>query len=245
MSQSATSRIVSALVVGLFIYIVAILLPKIVVSGVIAPIATTQALELTLSLIAIWILGRARFSDYGFRRPQGDYLKAANMGHIAVAAGAALVLGMAATGTVLITGAGGNPFVKKMSLPQIILFAWVFSSIIEEIFTRGFIQSHIAQATTASIKLVFFRIQIPVLVSALAFAAMHLVLLRSGAGVTTMAIILPFTFSVGLLAGHERSRSDSLIPAIGVHMLANIGGLLGGIIYAIISVLTGHGIPTP
>jgi membrane protease YdiL (CAAX protease family) len=245
MPSSTTSRIISALVVGLVIFFVAIYLPKVFLEGVIAPIAATQALELILSLLAIAILGGARFAEYGFRRPQDDYLTTGNISHVVIVAVAAVVLGMAATSAVLLTGAVGNPIIKKMNIFQIMLFVWVFSSIIEEIFTRGFIQSHIARATNASIRLVFFRVEIPVLIGALAFASMHLVLLRSGVDVTTLIIILPFTFLAGILAGRERSRSGSLIPAIGVHMLANIGGLLGGIVYAIISVLSGHGLPTP
>ncbi len=245
MSTSASSRIVSTFAVGFAIFIVAILLPKFFLNGAVPKIATTQALELTLSVLAIAILGKARFADYGFRWLRGDYLKVANMGRIALAAGGSAALGMAATGAILITGAQGNPLAKELTLPQIVLFVWLFSSIIEEIFTRGFIQSHIAQATESSIKFVFFRVQIPVLLSALAFASMHLVLLRSGADLKTLVIILLFTFSVGLLAGHERSRSGSLLPAIGIHMLANIGGMVGGILYGIISVLTGHGIPAP
>lgn len=245
MPSSTISRIITALVVGIIIFFVAIYLPKVFLEGVIAPVAATQALELILSLLAIAILGGARFAEYGFCRPQGDYLATANIPRIAIMAVVAVVLGMAATSAVLITGAVGNPIIKKMNIFQIMLFVWIFSSIIEEIFTRGFIQSHIARATSASIRLVFFRVEIPVLIGALAFASMHLVLLRSGAGAATLLIILPFTFFVGLLAGHERSRSASLIPAIGVHMLANIGGLLGGIVYAIISVLSGHGLPTP
>jgi len=245
MSSSVSSRIVSAFIVGLVIFIIAILIPKFIFTGAVPTIATTQVLELTLSLLAIAILGKARFADYGFRRPQSDYLKSDNLGHIAVAAVAAVVLGMVATATTLLIGAAGNPLARELNLPQIVLFVWIFSSVIEEVFTRGFIQSYIARATTSSINFGLFRIQVPVLCGAIAFAAMHLVLLIRGAGAATMAIILTFTFSVGLLAGHERFRSESLVPAIGIHMLANIGGLLGGIVYAIISVLTGHGLPTP
>ncbi len=65
----------------------------------------------------------------------------------------------------------------------------------------------------------------------------------SGADLKTIIIILLFTFSLGLLAGHLRSRSGSLLPAIGVHMLANIGGVMGGIVYTVISIMTGGRAP--
>ncbi len=243
MPQLPVPRIIVTFIVGFFIWVVAIFLPKVIITGTIPAIATTQALELILSIIAVWIFGHGRFADYGFRRPEPGYMGTGNLSRVLMSFGVAVVLGMAATSVTLIVGAAGNPIARELNLPQIILFVWIFSSIIEEIFTRGFIQSHIARATTASINFGLFRIQVPVLCSALAFAAMHLILLRRGADATTIVIILCFTFSVGLLAGHERSRSNSLLPAIGVHMLANIGGLLGGIVYAIISVLTGHGLP--
>jgi membrane protease YdiL (CAAX protease family) len=245
MPATPTSRIITALVVGFVIFVIAVYLPKVIITGVIGSVAVTQALELTLSIIAIAVLGRARFTEYGFRRPQREYLAGTNMPHVVTVAVAALALGMAATIVAMVSGGAGNPIAGKMSFPQIILFVLILSSIIEEIFTRGFIQSHIARVTNSSIRLIFFRVELPVLIGALAFSAMHLVLLRRGVDAATLIILLLFTFSVGLLAGTERSRSASLIPAVGVHMVANVGGMVGGIVYAIISVLSGHGLPSP
>jgi len=89
----------------------------------------------------------------------------------------------------------------------------------------------------------FLRIGRAALISAAFFAAMHLVLLLSHTDAVTVVIILLFTFSVGLLAAHQRERTGSLVPAIGVHMLANVGGVFGGIVYAIIAMLSGGAVP--
>lgn len=232
-------RFMTALCVAIIIFVIAILLPKLFLTGSVIPLLTTQATELILSLVAIAILGKGHFSDYGFRLPGPDHLSRSFLARWVPVSLGALALGALATAAVLISGTAGNPLVRELTFPQIILFVWIFSSIIEEIFTRGFLQGHLITATKASVRLLFFRVDLSTLISALFFACMHLVLLLRGAGLATMVIILLFTFSVGLMAGHQRVRTGSLIPAIGVHMLANIGGVISGIVYAIITIMTG------
>lgn len=239
MAPSNTRRIATALVVAIGIVLVAIILPKIFITGITTRLTTTQGLELILSLLAIVALGRGRFSDYGFCLPRSDRPRAEALLRWIPVGLAAMALGAAATAAVLLTGANGNPLVKQLTFPQIILFVWVFSSIIEEVFTRGFLQGHLATAMPGSVRLLFFRIELSALIGAGFFALMHLTLLISGADLKTIIIILLFTFSLGLLAGHQRARTGSLIPAIGVHMLANIGGVVGGVIYTIASILSG------
>jgi membrane protease YdiL (CAAX protease family) len=61
-----------------------------------------------------------------------------------------------------------------------------------------------------------------VLTGAAAFSAMHLVLLkRMGA---KAAPVLVVTFVLGCIAGVYRETTGSLIPAVLVHMLFNVGG---------------------
>ena len=239
MVSSTRFRIATTLIVAVVIFLVAIILPKLLISAATGRLATTQSLELVLSLVAIAVLGKGRFSDYGFCLPHGDrpagdaFLRWIPVGLLAMA------LGAVATAATLIAGAGGNPLVKQLSFPQIVLFVWIFSSTIEEIFTRGFIQGHLAPAMPGSFRFLFFRIETAAFVSAVFFGLMHLSLLVSGADLKTVIIILLFTFSLGLLAGHQRARTGSLVPAIGVHMLANIGGVIGGMIYMIVLILSG------
>jgi len=218
-------RVSTTILIGIVIFAVAILIPKLLVTDPIPSLLTTQILELILALLAIGILGKWRFSEYGFRLPKSSGTSSAKPVQWLGISLVALSLGAIATLAIAFTHASGNPLVKQLSLPQIILFVWISSSIIEEIFTRGFIQGHISILNSSSIKFLFFRINIPTLISAAFFGAMHTVLLLSGADLLTTIIIVIFTFSLGLLAGHQRARSQSLIPAVFVHMLANMGGL--------------------
>ncbi|MDD4052530.1 MAG: CPBP family glutamic-type intramembrane protease, partial [candidate division Zixibacteria bacterium] len=199
MSQN-TRQIATTLIVAVFIFLVAIILPKIVIPGVTARLATTQSVELVLSLAAIALLGKGRFSDYGFCLPHGDRPRGEALLRWIPVGLIALALGAVATAATLIVGAKGNPVVKQLTFPQIILFVWILSSIIEEVFTRGFIQGHQAPVMPGSLRFLFFRIETAAFVSAAFFALMHLSLLISGADPKTIVIILLFTFSVGLLA---------------------------------------------
>lgn len=234
-----SSRLLITLLVAIFIFAIAIILPKLLITGPINKIATTQILELGLSILAIGILGKGRFREYGFCLPQPGSITPSRLASWFYPAVAAFVVGALATLALLGTGGSGNPLVKQLSLPQMILFVWIFSSTIEEIFTRGFIQGHLAPLSSISVKLLFFRVDLPTLISALFFASMHFSLLLSGVNTTTMTVTFLFTFSLGLIAGHQRARTGSLLPAIGLHMLGNIGGLCGGIIYAVIRILSG------
>ena len=235
MVSSNTSRIATALLVAVGIFLIAILLPKIVLSGALSRLMTTQGLELSLTLLAIVIFGGSKFSEYGFCKPRASQPPAEGGIRWVPICLTAPLLGMVATPLILGLGGTGNPVVKSLSFPQIVLFVWVFSSIIEEVFTRGFLQGHLSVLSGKHVKLLFLRIELPVLISALFFACMHFSLLFAGVDVPTMAVTLLFTFSIGLMAGYLRSKTGSLIPAIAVHMLANIGGMIGGVIYMLVN----------
>ena len=242
MSSEISKKVTTALVTAIIIALAAIVLPKFILTGAVTRISLTQALELTLSLLAIVILGKSRFTEYGFCLPKKDAAPK-NRCHWLLVSTSALLLGMAATIVILASGASGSPVVKELPIPQVILFVWIFSSIIEEVFTRGFLQGHLSVLSGQFVKLLFFRVELPVLISALFFACMHLVLPFVGADAVTTVVIWLFTFSLGLLAGHLRARTASLIPAIIAHLLANIGGLVGGIVYNIISFMISGKLP--
>ncbi len=245
MEKIPIKRIAVALIVSAAIYGAAMILPRLLFDSFIPRLGTTQALELALSLAAIAIFGRGRFADYGFRMPQPDRPTFAALLRWIPTGLLAISLGAAASIAVLVTGAVGNPLVKQLSPPQILLFIWIFSSTIEEVFTRGFLQGHLQPGSPVAADIKPSFVDFPTVISAAAFACMHLVLIASGVDWKTVVIILLFTFSLGLVAGRQRSRTGSLVPAIGVHMLGNVGGLVGGILYAIVSIATGHGMPTP
>lgn len=117
-----------------------------------------------------------------------------------------------------------NP-VPAASPVAIILGIWIYASICEEIFTRGLLQTWLSPL--ARYRVCLLRrcpLSLPVPLSALFFAAMHVVLWpRLGAvtlGVMFLAAIL------GLIAGYYREKTGSLIPAILIHSFFDIGGTL-------------------
>jgi len=238
MASKDTSRVITTLSVAIGIYFVAVVLPKFIISEPVPTLMTTQGLELFLSLVAIAILGKGKFSRYGFCLPKGG-------ARWMLIAAAAPLLGMAATIAVLALNGSGSPTAKHLSFPQIILFVWVLSSIIEEVFTRGFLQGHLSVLSGKYARFGFFRIELPVLISAVFFACMHLVLPFVGADAVTTVVIFLFTLSLGIMTGILRASTGSLIPAIAAHAMANIGGLIGGIIYTALTLLTGGKLPGP
>lgn len=237
MATHTTSRVTMALSVAIGIFLIAIVLPKLLFSSVLPGIMTTQALELLLSLLAIVVFGKSKFSEYGFCLPGASQQPAkAKTRWIRISMMAPL-LGMVATPLILGLGGRGNPLVKDLTPLQIVLFVWIFSSIIEEVFTRGFLQGHLSVLSGKYFRFLFMRIELPVMISALFFACMHFMLLFIGVDAITMIVIFLFTLSIGFMAGHLRARTGSLIPAIAVHILANIGGMVGGVIFTFINFL--------
>jgi membrane protease YdiL (CAAX protease family) len=209
----------------------------------VSSLLTTQGLELVLALLAIGILGKGRFSDYGFRFPRIPTLSGSVLLKWGLIALAAVGMGAVATLAISLSGSSGSPIVKQLSFPQIVLFVWVFSSIIEEILTRGFIQGHLSPLNELSARVLLFRVSVPTLIGALFFGAMHMVVLFGGADIRTTVIIVIFTFSLGLLCGHQRDKSGSLIPAIMLHALANMGAVVGGIVFVLITIVTTGKLP--
>lgn len=110
------------------------------------------------------------------------------------------------------------------SLLQLVLFVWVYASVCEEVLTRGLLQSLIGGWGVAIGSSA--RFSVTVVVSGLFFGAMHLVLIDSMGLFALVPIVLATL--LGFLAAHYRETTGSLIPAIIVHALFNVGGMLPG-----------------
>lgn len=72
MSDKSSSQVITTLAVALAIFLLAIVVPKLLLNQPRHMIAATQGLELLLSLLAIVIFGKSKFSHYGFCRPQSQ-----------------------------------------------------------------------------------------------------------------------------------------------------------------------------
>src|SRR5262249_46365883 len=121
-----------------------------------------------------------------------------------------------------------HPVASQMSFLQIVLVIWLLSSISEEVYVRGLVQSWIADGEEASGTISAFAPSI--VSSALLFAAMHGPLLWSNAGVKGGLTIVLATLGVGWSCAVLRARSGSLLPAIACHVVGNVAGVPGGIL---------------
>ena len=105
---------------------------------------------------------------------------------------------------------------------QDIVFIWIYASICEEVFTRGLLQGFLSPLTKYGFTLLKrWRLSLPVLFSGLFFGMMHIVAIDK----LGPPVIL-FTSALGIIAGYYREKTESLIPAIIIHALFNIGGML-------------------
>ena len=108
---------------------------------------------------------------------------------------------------------------------QTVLFVWIYASICEEALTRGLLQGLLSPLSRfgASFR-GKLRLSVPVILSALFFGGMHAILVGAIGGAVVGVVI--FAVLLGLVAGKYRERTGSLVPAIIVHALFNVGGAL-------------------
>ena len=107
-----------------------------------------------------------------------------------------------------------------------IIYIWFLASIAEEVLTRGLIQGYLSPLKHMGIKVFKYYISLPVLVGALFFGAMHLMLLSMGVDIYSVMNIVVFGTLLGIIAGYQKEKTNSLIPAIIVHLCFNVGGSL-------------------
>ena len=126
-----------------------------------------------------------------------------------------------------------NP-AEGFTLIEKIIFIWIWASICEEILTRGLIQGFLSPYKNIGINFFNKKISLPVIIGAIFFGTMHLMLLNIGVDFFSVFIIAIFGVILGLIAGYQKEKTDSLIPAIIVHVCFNIGASLSIFIYSIL-----------
>ena len=175
----------------------------------------THSLMLALSVAAMFLISKGRLELYGFT--EGTYRFSPRI-LLWVLPTAVLAI----VGAVTSHGQAPRGFID-LTKPQTIVFVWVYASICEEVLTRGLLQTLLsrgAEAGAANSRC----LSMPVVVSGLFFGAMHIVLVRF-MGFGAIPVIVLAT-GLGLVAAHYREKTGSLIPAIVIHALFNIGSSL-------------------
>jgi membrane protease YdiL (CAAX protease family) len=176
-----------------------------------------QAIYLVFCVAAMLLISKGRLAAFGFTR--GTYTFSPRI--------LLWILPMAVLSTAgAFTSRGGHTAVGPaagFTKLQIIVFVWIFSSLCEEILVRGLLQTLLSRTANAGAA-IRHRLSMPVVVSGLFFGAMHLTLIRL-MGPGAILIVLLAT-CLGLIAAHYREKTGSLLPAILIHMLFNIGATL-------------------
>ncbi len=184
-----------------------------------------KTLMVALSAAAVALFGGRRWADYGFR-------KAKNVRWRAVLTPA---LGLGAVASLVVLLGGGKGLTSQVAgygFLGIVFWIWFYSSVTEEIFTRGWYQSYLREGTGARVAMA---------ASAMLFGAMHLSLLIRGVDHWSVTVIVVSAGVLGWFAASLRQRYESLVPAIGAHIGFNVGGVLGGVLYTIgYRISTGH-----
>jgi membrane protease YdiL (CAAX protease family) len=182
------------------------------------PQAILEMVVLVLSLTVAAVEGIG-LRQLGFCRPGQDVWGTTLAG--------GLLLGVFATLVILVSGIRGlRSTLGGYSFGAIVIWVWVVSSVIEEVLCRGWFQTSTETAAHSGLW--------ALLPSALLFGSLHLSLVLAGVDIASVIVVVTTTAILGLLAAWARSTSGSLYPAIAAHVAFNIGGALGGIVYAIV-----------
>ena len=176
-----------------------------------------------LSLLAIALFNRGGFIAAGFRKATDVRWRTVVLPALSMGAGSSLLI--------LLAGSRGlASVVGNYGFPAIVFWIWFYSSLTEEIYTRGWFQSLVEERSP--------RHAIPA--SALLFGAMHLSLFRLIDPVAVVVIVLAAT-CLGWIAARLRKQYGSLVPPLVAHISFNVGGMFGGILYTIgFRIITGR-----
>lgn len=176
----------------------------------------THSLMLVLSVAAMWLISKGQLDLYGFTKGTYEFSPRILLWVLPTAV-LSIVPALASP-----NGQGPRAFIE-FTKPQTIIFVWGYASICEETLVRGLLQTLLSEAAKVG-AVGRYRLSMPVLVSGLFFGSMHIVLVKQ-MGIAAVPVILLAVF-LGLVAARYREKTGSLLPAIIVHALFNIGGTL-------------------
>lgn len=189
---------------------------RIPAGGFVPPSFVTHTVMLVLSIAAMWLISKGKINLYGITR--GNYRFSPR-----------ILLWVLPTAVLTTASALASPEARaaggpiELTKPQLVIFVWIYASVCEEVLTRGLLQTMLDTNAYDGIAR-RRKFSMPVVVSALFFGAMHIVLFES-MGPRAVPVIVLVTL-LGFVAARYRESTGSLIPAIIVHALFNIGGML-------------------
>lgn len=186
-----------------------------------------------ISLVAMWKTDRS-WAKWGFTRPNPHV----SWWTVILSGG---VIGAVATATLILSHAKGLSWLMRdFGFLGVVVWIWFYSSLTEEIFTRGWFQGMLAPVQERQIQIGPLALPVPVLLSGILFGTLHLSLLMTPTDTATVVILVTATTLLGVLAAWFRHLTQSLYPAIVTHIAFNIGSFVGGVLVTILlRVVTG------
>jgi len=228
--KNTFTTIISTIIIGIVIFLLAQLSAKFA-NAAFADNLTFwnknvifKSFMLIYSLTTILILNRGKLTGFGLSKPaKFNIFKLTGLT-------ALITIFIMIFGTVVFIKILSNMFPQpgEIGFPQhnsiieMILVVWLWSSFVEEVFVRSLLQTILS--SLKNIKL--FKLSLSVIISGLLFGSMHLSLLATGRNLWFVMHIVLFTSSIGILAAWYREKTDSIVPAFLVHLIANIFGSL-------------------
>ena len=184
---------------------------------------------LVIAALLLMLADRRRLHDFGFRASRSSWLDWL----IALALGG--LCGVVGSAAVILSPGKGMTFVQEYAFWQLIVGVWLVSSIAEEIFNRGLVQTWMTEG--GKIRIGRLRITGRVIASGLLFGSLHVSIFFHGVDAWTVCCIVAFTTSLGLVAAYYMEKTGSLLLPIAIHIAGNIGGFIGGVLTMILIML--------
>lgn len=178
------------------------------------------------SLLSMSLIPGYSWKDFGFSKPKNvNYFKIFWLTFVIVLVGT-IIFGSFYMGILpKLLGdsekAAGMEMTSGMSFVAVVLSIWIWSSISEEIYTRGLFQSLLDNLKKGK----FLKLSLPVWLSGIVFGMLHLSVYSPGKLYFTLFIVTQTTI-LGVLAAYYREKSQSIYIAILIHILGNVYGSL-------------------
>lgn len=191
-----------------------------------------HSILLLLSVIAIFAMRKT--INYRISLPKFKNI----LKPIVIAIAATIAINLLITIAIKLAGGEveGHPLLAKLSPMQVLVFVFIYASIVEEILFRGFLLNILKSIEKRGVAIFKRKISLAVIISALAFGSAHLILITTGVGSLFLIRVVLFTFSLGLIAGYYQEKYDNNSYAIIVHMAGNSIAVIGTFMMA----MSGH-----
>ncbi len=132
-----------------------------------------------------------------------------------------------AFGLPIVPKGNGLSSIAGMNYLQFFLFVFIYASICEEFLFRGFFQNFLEPFKIYGFTITKnIRLSLPVIISGVLFGLAHLVLLFTNTDSTIILRTVIMTMIIGIIAGYFQEKHQNILPAIAVHMTANLPGLI-------------------